>query len=98
MVDLGRQAGRHESDPSDIQQGHEHVDADHAPDKPIGPDPFTRVEPLPDPGPVFTRAIVGSPRFALVPVPNHTSGSQFGSKWWALKSTQPAVSAVWPGH
>ena len=63
----------------------------------IGTDPFdgSTINGL-DPGPVFTDALLDSPRFALVPVLNYATGSQFGSKWWAVMNMQPVyVQTTW---
>lgn len=63
----------------------------------VGKDPFTGavISGL-DPAPVFTDALLESPRFALVPVLNYASGAQFGSKWWAVMNMQPVyVQTTW---
>ena len=62
----------------------------------VGTDPFTGATINPDPAPKFTDAILGSPRFALVPVLNYARGAQFGSKWWGVISLQPVyIQTTW---
>lgn len=62
----------------------------------VGTDPFTGATVNPDPAPKFTDDILGSPRFALVPVLNYARGAQFGSKWWGVISLQPVyIQTTW---
>jgi len=38
---------------------------------------------------IFDDRILESPRFAVVPALNYLSGTQFGSKWWAIRELRP---------
>jgi len=45
---------------------------------------------------IFDARILDSPRFAVVPVLNYTRGSQFGTKWWAIRELRPVyLQTTW---
>lgn len=46
--------------------------------------------------PSFSIDLLESPRFAVVPVLNYNSGSQFGNKWWAVLEMRPVyLHSTW---
>lgn len=45
---------------------------------------------------IFDERILESPRFAVVPTLNYLSGSQYGSKWWAIRELRPVyLHSTW---
>jgi hypothetical protein len=44
----------------------------------------------------FNKDLLLSPRFAIVPMLNYTSGQQFGNKWWAVMELVPVyLQSTW---
>ncbi|MGI9528828.1 MAG: pilus assembly protein TadG-related protein [Acidimicrobiia bacterium] len=45
---------------------------------------------------IFDERILESPRFAVVPALNYLSGTQYGSKWWAITELRPVyLQSTW---